>query len=398
MKSPLVRTTALMISFVLIHASFGPRAWAQTVPIANFRAPISGNASATAGSVIGLQGSGVPSVLPAISADPTVHSVLSTPEFGPLPRPQTSPLILPVPETIKVLSASPATNDAIPALPTESLLPPQAVAALEAATVDGYAVKLLTRQEGGRKQLVVLMGELHEKSEKSFAIGREVIQYFQYRGLEAADFRLTVGGRMMAHGSEHKNKSGLALLLAAEENTSYPKGRAGSLIVEAARNAVIELPHSRVDTRPVAFELEKGHKPNIAEQLAMLDLVSSNLGHFPIAVLGGLMTIFTAILLGKGFAIAFLAVSGIYYFANMIFSYLNSTTLHGYIHRHAWLRNILPLVSGLVWARNTTMASNIQSNLTNNPEIKTLLTIVGICHIPGLKQLLVERYGFKELP
>lgn len=75
-KNPMMRATALLISFTLVHISFGPEAWAKIAPIANVSAPINGSASAAAGTATRLQNAASTTmpILTTLSASPTTMS------------------------------------------------------------------------------------------------------------------------------------------------------------------------------------------------------------------------------------------------------------------------------------------------------------------------------------
>ena len=81
-KNPVMRATALLLSFALIHISFGPEAWAQLVPIANVSAPVNGGASAAAGAAMSRQ-NGAVTVMPTVSAISASPLTLSAPSAIP---------------------------------------------------------------------------------------------------------------------------------------------------------------------------------------------------------------------------------------------------------------------------------------------------------------------------
>lgn len=82
-KNPMMRATALLISFALIQISFGPEAWAQLAPISGIAAPVDGAASATAGAGIHLQGSAAATAMPTATILTASPLTLSAPSVIP---------------------------------------------------------------------------------------------------------------------------------------------------------------------------------------------------------------------------------------------------------------------------------------------------------------------------
>lgn len=95
MKNPIMRLTAVLISFALIHVSFGPEAWAQVVPLGGFKAPISGSAAAAAGAEAGTHATARPLSLIApasnnVFAAPAIVAAPSAGAFQPASAPRVS--------------------------------------------------------------------------------------------------------------------------------------------------------------------------------------------------------------------------------------------------------------------------------------------------------------------
>ncbi len=78
-----MRAVAVLLSFALIHVSFGQQAWSQVVPVGNVAAPVSGSA-AGANAVLGMSPNA--SFVPSFSASNVgLTGGLSAPSISPLP-------------------------------------------------------------------------------------------------------------------------------------------------------------------------------------------------------------------------------------------------------------------------------------------------------------------------
>lgn len=62
----------------------------------------------------------------------------------------------------------------------------------------------------------------------------------------------------------------------------------------------------------------------------------------------------------------------------------------------AW-RNILHPFEGFGYARNRTMAANIEKAYQERPEHDAMLTITGKAHLPGIAARLTQEHGFEEI-
>ena len=324
---------------------------------------------------------------------------------------------------------------------------PDLLKSLHKAARDDYEVQLMTTVVNGRQKLVVLLGEAHIKSPASAAIGRGVLENFDFVGREGSDPEKTWGGRFSSkfiHPLLDKistNDLPQFWFIRLIGKLRGEKGRTeGSTIVEAQ---VAELKNRFIENtkKMTAHELsdliaklegvpenERGAAPNIegvklfskGEKLEIAKAIANGVeppnpkgpketihleaGHVPdiwenihsiesYATMGTIMGYYATssflpqeVLLGVSLGINALAVYQ-----------LGELALYKRFEAKRWYQRIFPISVGNLKSRNRTMVSNIVTAIESRSEIEELLVVVGEAHVPEMKRLLQQR-GYSSLP
>lgn len=320
--------------------------------------------------------------------------------------------------------------------------------ALHRAAKDDYAVEVFTKEVNGQKRMLVLMGEVHIKSPESAAVGREVVNNFDYIGYEGYDPAKTWGGRFKGNVvSPALSKLGIKdrpqFWFARWIGTIIGKsGRSeGSTITEAnvakMRNTMVNKLRSmpaqqRADLittlesipeedrssglsigglslfsigeildlaksinagskLPVAngpkenFHLEAGHKPDVWENIDSIDR------YVTVGLLAGFYAAAAFIPpdLAAHLSYAVDAVTAYSVAGNLLSTSRFQTA--------AWYQRLFPMSLGILRGRNATMVRNIESTFDSRDEVGQLLAIVGKAHVPEMKLLLQQR-GYTSIP
>ena len=244
-------------------------------------------------------------------------------------------------------------------------LPAEALAALRVAAKNDYTVALLGNESVGKDRLVVLLGESHYKDGRNAEIGRDVLKHFPVRGIEGYDPSLTLGGRLFAWVARP------LMRLAAFRSE-------GSTTQETVAQ----------DDMVAVFHLEKNHKPGLAERVETLIV--------PTSILSLLLYVVPCMLPKSSFAhmIRIAALCG----ALSLVYFAVGTALSDRFQHRRWFRRLFGLTLGLVSGRDKTMAGNIDEIMREYPDVENILNIVGKYHVPGMKRLLLDAYGYKEIP
>lgn len=327
------------------------------------------------------------------------------------------------------------------------LAQPNVLESLHSAAKDDYAVQVFTKEVNGQKRTLVLMGEVHIKSEQSAAVGREVINNFDYVGREGFDPEKTWGGRFKSQvvaplfakvGIKEKPQFWFARLLGkimgragrtqgstiteaqvAEMRNNLVKNlksmspqeladfvgkleeipeqnRDGSLSIDGVTlftvREILELAKLTVNGRELptmtgpkeTIHLEAGHKPDVWENLDSID------NYITVGLLAGYYTAASFLppdIAMKG-AIAINALS-MYQLTGTILSSTRFQTAR-------WYQRLFPLSLGVIRGRNATMVNNIEGTFNGRQHVDHLLAIVGKNHVPEMK-LLLERMGYTSV-
>lgn len=337
-----------------------------------------------------------------------------------------------------------AVADALPSTATEAplSLSNQRKAVLAVATQGDYTVRVLRGAVAGKQRLVVLLGERHVKNEWNDKLGKRVISYFPVRGMEGfldtgnIAYRLTCSvfipiafglARLISRGTADQGSS------LTEAFHFIDKERAGrqrfseavsamaapqrAKLLESLRQVPATLsgdPISPADYPGVTFEqaaqaleaaqaglepklflkgrrsvfpLEIGHKAGIAEQLELFAETAGLLAPIIMMPLALWLHSFPPLLT------CILAVPILYFF--YVQCGILMSALYG---ERPWMSSLLALAGPRkIVDRNKTMANNIIEIFQCYMAFNAFLAIMGQAHIPGIKKILVERFGFAEI-
>lgn len=285
-------------------------------------------------------------------------------------------------------------------------VPRQAELALQAAAQDDYTVDMAGKKIAGKKRLVVLLGEYHAKTEKSSAIGKEVLRHFRHRGIEQ---------KKISHWSDRllSKLQKLSLRRLAREN---PAGRVrGTTIDDAQANEDLFLNFmSPKDLRQLATEINAMPAEDLSSVAMMggdraitwLDLKRflADKGYMDPRSLPPGPVIYK---LEAGHKPGFFEKAGVLAFSFVI---VNEQLRGSILTQHAVFKPAAIAsavasavadrigVAGVVQGRDQTMAANIRKYLEEDSSLDLMLAIMGQAHTPGVKKLLVKKHGFKGVP
>jgi hypothetical protein len=237
----------------------------------------------------------------------------------------------------------------------------------------------LHKEINGETRAVILLGETHIKDDIDYQMGQRILKHFPVRALEGFQGKRWYHRLFMA-----QYKPLLEIL------QKFNKWK-GSTITEAKT-----LPTESNSSLKIA-NLEDGHHYPIDEtiffhtmNLPVYFLVANTA--FPLTELtvpdhvesvlhslhGNVNFGFVALAVGQWY------LSGLKYMVNVEEKYKSSSPIPGFLH-------------GLLRGRNLTMTARV-NDLINDAEVDfnaPALAIVGRAHVPGMKKLLMEKYGFQ---
>lgn len=327
---------------------------------------------------------------------------------------------------------------------------PTLIEALHKAVTDDYRVEIFAKQVNGKTKLLVLMGELHIKTPTSAVVGRNVVNQFDYVGIEGFDPQKTWGGKLSANvidpiiekiGIKRTPQFWLARVLGRFYGTNgrtegstiteavAAEMRAGFLndiqkkspdelkeliatletILEESSDTDLEIEGVKIlsarELLAMANSVLTGRSPEqIAEHTGPKETVDLEKNHVPdfaenwysidSYVSWGILAAYCAMVpfVPDNYQIGAAVGATAYVFYGLTGSVLGNTRYKA----TKWYQRYFPLSLALVTGRNATMARNIMETLESRPEVSELLAIVGKGHVDGMKQLL-EQAGYKPL-
>ena len=289
-----------------------------------------------------------------------------------------------------------------------------------------YRSVALAGDVAGRPRTIVLMGEIHVKSKGDAKLGESALNAFRAYGLEGADVSKTWGGHALLYAVRAMMASYKLLSFGRlnQDSTIYLARDRGLAHLEIARlydqlqgldlehmspedlNRVTVMVDGRQKTgaevmanlrqlqeqaqsEPNVIWLERGHVPKIGENITSVAL--------PAFVAYGSYVVGRAL---NQFGRSFLTA---YYFGAItttaLFALPNMAILATlYYFPDGTLAKIIGLpLQALLTGRNENMAENVIKSFEGDPELNTMLVIVGRDHVKGMRQLFEHNHGFRKL-
>lgn len=298
-----------------------------------------------------------------------------------------------------------------------------------AAKNDHYKVAVYSGEVAGKARTLVFFGETHYKDKENSELGKEVIEKFEAYGLERIDSSKTWGGKALGVSlsalrvvakifSFGKVNRGSTIDDAADRGRNHvvletlkriaSDSNLSNLSKEAADNLKIKIgeatiPGSRLleligeleieaKKGPLVFALEEGHQPDLAENLgsvAIPGILAACVYTIGSAVceLGGALT--------AGDSMSALEAGGAVVGTLVILNGMKRI-LGKYDIVHLAARSALEI--SFRRGRNKTMVGNLIKAFEQNPELDTMLVVVGSAHISGMGKLLSQQQGFIPVP
>lgn len=393
----------------------------------------------------------VPSAVGAAPGAPAAQTLAGAPSAAPVLAPAAAiaaPLSAVAAEPARPLSARPAAARpaAVPASSVSGLLAGStfdgaaARRALVTASGDDYSVRVLTRRDGERARVVVLLGEAHIKSPEAAELGRRVIERFRTYGYEGYANDSPAARRFLSEMQEARKISAarapqkfgegstidearrlaarrrgtlfavrrmLESMPAAERNeilaASTRAAREGEskniaivdgdgktlLDAAALRDMLTALAadaYARVEAAfvPRPVHLEAGHRPGLAENIALRGAAVRRFARRAVPA------VVAAYLFSTSFpvlhSVALAGVSAILYVR--VGDWIPRRLLAGP------LGALFPLRTGIIRGRDRTMARNIAAASASSAGADPVLAIVGADHVPGIARRLTQEHGF----
>ena len=314
---------------------------------------------------------------------------------------------------------------------------------LERAAADDYTVTVLRKRGDGPERFAVILGEAHIKSAKSAAIGREVLARFTNYALENFDttstwarrfnWRLEMLARkrlskknpaLYAEGSTIHAASDRAaayadahrylLALAPEERARLLAAARASIAAGAPEDTqvlsdadplmdAVEIVRlleesgadaSRKSPSPPKrdFDLEIGHRSDLAEKIALWKQTVEKAG------LAALIVAALPVIAGDAasHSPAMLISLGIFGLIAALILNMSLGSTWTALLPNSRLGVLFPFQTGVIRARDKTMAANLASAFVSLPGGARVLAIVGKAHVRGMSAHLIERHGFEK--
>lgn len=264
-----------------------------------------------------------------------------------------------------------------------------------------FDIEVLSTMIDGQKHSVIIAGETHIKPQAAADAGRELIRHFDFKGVEgvfpnhlAAKILFpimdVIQNLQMRIGNLRQSTIYDAIHFDKEASKSkVKKKKARTRSSRSIYNASMSINTNDRDWAlpPVILQLELGHEPSLREKLAMLKMPA------------GLAINFVGLFVNlnyDSFSTGFHQVMTTLLLANI--GYIVAERGLETYSSQAWYNTIFPVIKSLVDGRNGTMASNISKGMQTYSQYDHLLVLVGRSHVPGLKNLLIEEYGFTPEP
>lgn len=296
---------------------------------------------------------------------------------------------------------------------------------------DHFTVRVMSGSVAGVNRAIVLVGEAHVKGSRDSEIGKSILRAFKNYGLEGADVDLTWGGRLFSltldaaffviriaslgrlnQGSTIDDAyldslsedwdpiSELVDIIDKYQlNELTPEERErllipynGKMISGERVLTLLEQVKKKYGDMPRAFSLERGHQPDLQENLfsimypamfawSLYQVASAPFKLASVVASGDT----THALVHAGVAAGVVATSFVAY--RVIRRY-----------RPMFIPGVLNAVGRFIFGRgrDKTMVKNMKDIFENNRDLTTLLVLVGKAHIPCMQSLLESRYGFKS--
>lgn len=315
--------------------------------------------------------------------------------------------------------------------------------ALAAAAKGDYTVRVLRGTVAGKQRLVVLLGESHVKDEWNAKLGQLVISHFPVRGIEgfigtgnfayrlycSVFIPITFGlARLIALGAANKGSSlQEAIAYIDHERTGRQRFLEIAKTMPAAHSAqalesLRQVPEALMEDpiapreypgvtfgqakqafeavqaglepslfmkdRRTVFPLEIGHKAGIAERFEAIAETAGLLS--PV-----IMMPFALWLHSFPPALTFVLALPIFFFVYVQLGIFLSAVFG----EKPWVAALLAVAAPRKLVdRNRTLAGNMIEIFESYLAFNTLLAIMGQAHVPGIKKILADRYGFTEVP
>jgi hypothetical protein len=239
-------------------------------------------------------------------------------------------------------------------------LPEGARRALDRAGAErlSYSVRVLKAPDG---RFVAVLGEAHMKLAKAAALGKDVVEQFELRGVETFQRAQVAGGRAL----------GVVIMA--------PRTLLRVLSLGAVRGSTI------VDAKqlPSGFtvELERTKHVPFGLHVAAIYLTA----FFVVAFLALLAPALMAVAPALAASITLLAALFQLHLLALIFGF--------FLRGHSWSWAIHPFL-GILTLRDVLMAEGTVRMLADHPTIEASVVVMGRAHVSGYSRILIERHGF----
>ncbi len=240
---------------------------------------------------------------------------------------------------------------------------------------------LLTKDRWHEKrQLVVLMGENHAiKCCGRLSLEKEVLSQFQYRAVE---------------GAMPSQSSCYGAIEGAVGSTCNIFQNLIATLLSGGPNSAIDQAYE-VNSKQgehTVFWLEQDHLPDNAERFTILILALGTLSAVGSVVLDSAYLLSQNSATGQASSIVgtmMILLSSYLVLGQCVTTFFPNLIPEEYSR---WIG-----INGLLFARNKTMARNLETILDQNPEVRSILVIVGLAHVHGIVKLLTrEGHHFTE--
>jgi hypothetical protein len=223
-----------------------------------------------------------------------------------------------------------------------------------------YSVRVLRAPDG---RTVAVLGEAHMKLAKAAALGKDVVEQFELRGVETFQRAQVAGGRALG-----------AVIMA-------PRTLLRVLSLGAVRGSTI------VDAKqlPSGFTVEIERAKHVPFGLHVAAIYMT--AFFVVAFLALLSPVLMAIV--PTLAVAITVLAGL--FQLHLFALIPGAMLR----RYPWSWVIHPFL-GILTLRDDLMVEGTVRMLADHPAIPSAVVVMGRAHGPGYARLLVERHGFTQ--
>lgn len=313
----------------------------------------------------------------------------------------------------------------------------QADLIVRSGNTSDFKISLLQKTVDGQNRIVVLTGEGHYKDQKASDLGNDLVNAFTFKGIEGVDMNANLGRRLLSRSMDFLlpilkmftgKRAGSTIDAAANMDAELQllgivsqmlkEGKSvddikgitvtindvqltGEPLIERVR--LLAAKYSTGDNEPAnqveqsvdphaSVPLEADHVPQLPEQI----------GTWRMALTIPSYIATTAGVVGHLIAPNHISSATMWELSSALilinaWQYID-TIFYKRFGNNQVFRDYVSIKHQMLDGRNNTMTKNIEKAFADNPSAQRILVIVGDGHREGMRDLLINNYGYSPVP